>query len=49
LVCIKDKTNFKEVYFISKTAYLKNDNVLEINSKQFNDLSIKIDNGILKP
>lgn len=48
LVWIKDKTNLKEVYFLSEADYSQNGNILEINSKQFNDLSIKIDNGILK-
>lgn len=47
LVWIKDKTNLKEVHFISEAEYLQNGNVLEINSKKFNDLSIKIDNGTL--
>jgi len=48
LIWIKDKTNLKEVYFLSEADYFQNGNILEINSKQFNDLSIKIDNGILK-
>lgn len=48
LIWIKDKTNLKEVYFLSEADYFLNGNILEINSKQFNDLSIKIDNGILK-
>jgi hypothetical protein len=48
LVWVKDKTNLKEVYFLSEADYFQNGNILEINSKQFNDLSIKIDNGILK-
>jgi hypothetical protein len=48
LVWIKDKTNLKEFYFLSEADYFQNGNILEINSKQFNDLSIKIDNGILK-
>jgi hypothetical protein len=45
---VKDKTNLKEVYFLSEAHYFQNGNILEINSKQFNDLSIKIDNRILK-
>jgi hypothetical protein len=48
LVWVKDKTNLKEVYFFSEVEYFQNGNILEINSKQFNDLSIKIDKGILK-
>ena len=48
LVWIKDKTNLKEVYFLSEDDYFHNGNILEINSKQFNYLSIKIDNGTLK-
>lgn len=48
LIWIKDKTNLKEVCFLSEADYYQNGNILEINSKQFNDLSIKIDNGILK-
>lgn len=48
LVWVKDKTNLKEVYFLPKADYYQNGNILEINSKQFNDLSIKIDNGTLK-
>lgn len=48
LVWVKDKTNLKEVYFLSEADYFQNGNILEINSKQFNVLSIKIDNGILK-
>lgn len=46
LVWVKDKTNLKEVFFLSEADYFQNGNILEINSKQFNDLSIKIDNGI---
>lgn len=48
LIWVKDQTNLKEVYFLSEADYYQNGNILEINSKQFNDLSIKIDNGILK-
>lgn len=48
LVWVRDKTNLKEVYFLSEADHLQNGNILEINSKQFNDLSIKIDNDILK-
>jgi hypothetical protein len=48
LVWVKDKTNLKEVFFLSEADYFQNGNILEINSKQFNDLSIKIDNGIQK-
>jgi hypothetical protein len=48
LVWVKDKTNLKEVYFLSEADYFQNGNILEINSKQFNDLSIRIDNGNLK-
>jgi hypothetical protein len=48
LVWVKDKTNLKEVYFLSEADYFQNGNILEINSKRFNDLSIKIDKGILK-
>ena len=48
LVWVKDKTNLKEVYFLSEADYFQKGNILEINSKQFNDLCIKIDNGILK-
>lgn len=48
LVWIMDKTNLKEVYFISEADYFQNGNVLEINNKKFKELSIKIDNGSLK-
>lgn len=48
LVWVKDKTNLKEVYFISEADYFQNGNIVEINSQQFNGLSIKIDNGTLK-
>lgn len=48
LVWIADKTNLKEVYFISEADYFQNGNVLEINNKKFKELSIKIDNGSLK-
>ena len=44
LAWVKDKTNLKEVYFISETDYHQNDRVLKINSEKFNELSIKVDN-----
>lgn len=46
LVWVNDKTNLKEVYFISEADYFKNGNILEINSKQFNDLCIKVDSSL---
>ena len=48
LIWVKDKTNLREVYFISEADYFQNGNTIEINSKQFSDLSIKIDNRTLK-
>ena len=48
LFWVNDKTNLKKVYFILEANYFQNGNILEINSKQFNDLSIKIDTSILK-
>ncbi len=48
LVWIKNKTNLKDVYFISEADYFHNGIILEINSEQFNDLSIKIDTGTIK-
>lgn len=46
LVWVSNKTNLKEVYFISEADYFQNGNILEINSEQFNKLSIKINKGI---
>lgn len=43
LYWIQDKTNLKEVFFISEADYLLNEVVLEINTKRFNELCIKID------